>query len=135
MAGSGSTASAGTSSGAEGGSGGATVAEPVCDAVTRVLIAKCGGGSCHSNENSNIGAFARGREEAESMLDKPSSKLGCGFIIDSSNPADSLLLTKVNGTFPDPCGGPMPAPAAGETTELSAGDIDCLEDWLQQFQQ
>jgi hypothetical protein len=100
-----------------------------------VLTAKCGGGSCHSNERATIGDFAIGRLQAEAMLDRPASEQGCGLIIDSADPAQSLMLTKVNGTYPSDCGGPMPAPAGREERQLTDGDIDCLSDWLQQFEQ
>lgn len=126
------TGGATMSSGEAGGSGGPD--EPACDAVTQVLTQKCGGGSCHSNERATIGDFAIGRMQAEAMVDRPASELGCGLIIDSADSAQSLLLTKVNGTYPSDCGGPMPAPAGREERQLTDGDIDRLSDWLQQFE-
>jgi hypothetical protein len=130
-------ASAGGANASDGGeAGGSTIVEApaACDAVTRVLVPKCGGGSCHSNERATIGDFAIGRVQAEAMLDRPASELGCGLIIDSADSAESLLLTKVNGTYPSDCGGPMPAPAGREERQLTVEDIDCLASWLKQFE-
>ena len=128
------TGGANASGGGEAGGSTTAEAQPTCDAVTRVLVAKCGGGSCHSNPRATIGDFAIGRVQAEAMLDRPASELGCGLIIDSTDSAESLLLTKVNGTYPSDCGGPMPAPAGREERQLTVEDIDCLGSWLKQFE-
>jgi hypothetical protein len=120
-------------SGTGGGAGSAPVgaAEPVCDAVTDVLIPSCGGGSCHSNRDARIGDWGVGREEAESFVDVPSVRnVACGFIIDSEDPSQSLLLRKLIGDFPIPmCGGPMPSSGPDLTDE----QIACMASWLQQF--
>jgi hypothetical protein len=121
-------------SGVGGGAGSAPVGatEPVCDAVTDVLIPSCGGGSCHSNRDARIGDWGVGREEAESFVDVPSVRnVACGFIIDSQDPSQSLLLRKLIGDFPIPmCGGPMPSSGPDLTDE----QISCMASWLQQFQ-
>jgi hypothetical protein len=99
--------------------------------VTVVLLPRCGGGSCHSNADARIGDFAAGRVQAESFIDVPSVRnASCGFIIDSSDPAQSLLYRKLVGDFPVPmCGGPMPVSGGDLTDE----QIDCMASWLQQF--
>lgn len=104
---------------------------PFCDAVTEVLLPRCGGGSCHSNPNARIGDFAAGRSEAESFVDVPSVRnASCGFVIDSQDPSQSLLLRKLVGDFPVPtCGGPMPVSGGDLTDE----QIDCMASWLEQF--
>jgi hypothetical protein len=121
-------------SGVGGSAGSAPVgpAEPVCDAVTQVLLPSCGGGSCHSNRDARIGDWGVGREEAESFVDVPSVRnVACGFIIDSQDPSQSLLLRKLVGDFPIPmCGGPMPSSGPDLTDE----QIACMASWLQQFQ-
>ena len=105
--------------------------EPFCDAVTVVLLPRCGGGSCHSNADARIGDFAAGRQQAESFIDVPSVRnASCGKIIDSQDPSQSLLLRKLIGDFPIPtCGGPMPVSGGDLTDE----QIDCMASWLQQF--
>lgn len=104
---------------------------PFCDAVTEVLLPRCGGGSCHSNENARIGDFAAGRAQAESFIDVPSVRnASCGFVIDSQDPSQSLLLRKLVGDFPVPtCGGPMPVSGGDLTDE----QIECMASWLEQF--
>lgn len=104
---------------------------PFCDAVTEVLLARCGGGSCHSNPGARIGDFAAGRTQAESFVDVPSVRnASCGFVIDSQDPSRSLLYRKLVGDFPVPtCGGPMPVSGADLTDE----QIDCMASWLEQF--
>jgi hypothetical protein len=112
---------------------GSTNEEPelFCDAVTLVLLPRCGGGSCHSNPNARIGDFAAGRAEAESFIDVPSVRnASCGFVIDSQDPSQSLLLRKLVGDFPVPtCGGPMPVSGGDLTDE----QIECMASWLEQF--
>jgi hypothetical protein len=104
---------------------------PFCDAVTQVLLPRCGGGSCHSNPNARIGDFAAGRAEAESFVDVPSVRnASCGFVIDSRDPSQSLLLRKLIGDYPIPtCGGPMPVSGGDLTDE----QIECMGSWLEQF--
>jgi hypothetical protein len=103
-----------------------------CDAPTKVLVASCGNGSCHSNSGATIGDFAVDAERAYNFVDKVSVRhASCGRIIDSQDYSKSLLLTKVRGTFPSPeCGGRMPV----GSFQISEEQIDCLASWLQQFQ-
>jgi hypothetical protein len=102
-----------------------------CDAPTRVLQASCGNGSCHSNAGATIGDFAISPEHAAAFVDKVSVRSPtCGRIIDSRNYGDSLLLTKVTGTYPLHCGGRMPVGSFIITDD----QIACLASWLQQFQ-
>jgi hypothetical protein len=102
-----------------------------CDAPTKVLMASCGNGSCHSNAGATIGDFAVSPERAVAFVDKISVRdPSCGRIIDSRNYADSLILTKVTGTYPLHCGGRMPV---GSFT-ITDDQIGCLASWLQQFQ-
>jgi hypothetical protein len=108
------------------------ISEPVCDAMRTVLQARCGNNSCHSNPRATIGDFAVGMEQAEAYIDRPSVRdPACGLIIDSANPSESLLLRKLTGDFPVPaCGAFMPV--TGDS--LTDAQIDCMENWLQQFQ-
>jgi hypothetical protein len=45
------------------------------------------------------------------------------LIINSANPAASLMLTKLNGTYS--CGTVMP-----QVGELAAADLQCITDWV-----
>lgn len=103
-----------------------------CDAPTKVLMASCGNGSCHSNRNATIGDFAVDAQRAYDFVDRVSSRHAeCGRIIDSRDYGQSLLLTKVKGDFEAPrCGERMPVGSFTITNE----QIDCLASWLQQFQ-
>ena len=128
----GTAGAAGSSSlGGSGGAGGSTSSGPFCDAVEEVFLPSCGTGSCHSNPDATIGDFAVGREEAESFVDVPSRRNPvCGLMIDSSDPAQSLLLRKLTGDFETPtCGGLMPVIGR----DLTPTEIACVESWLQQF--
>jgi hypothetical protein len=118
--------------GGSGGSGSVANATPPCDAVEVVLLPHCGGGSCHSNPSARIGDWAVNRTEAESFVDVPSVRdPACGLIIDSADPAESLLLRKLTGDFPSPkCGGFMPV-SGGDLTDQ---EIACMASWLTQFQ-
>lgn len=104
----------------------------VCDAFTQVLAASCGNGSCHSNPGVAIGDFAVSPERAAAFVDEPSARNPeCGFIIDSRNYGESLLLTKVTGLLPsDDCGGVMPI----GSFVITEAQVECLASWLQQFQ-
>ena len=103
-----------------------------CDAPTKVLMASCGNGSCHSNPRATIGDFGINATRAYDFVDRVSARHpDCGLIIDSQNYSKSLLLTKVTGDFESPrCGERMPVGSFTITDE----QIDCLSSWLQQFQ-
>ncbi|HEU4577893.1 MAG TPA: hypothetical protein VFS67_06545 [Polyangiaceae bacterium] len=121
------------SSGAGGAPSEAPAPPAFCDAPTKVLVASCGNGSCHSNPGWPEGDFAVDTERAYNFVDKDSVRHAyCGRIIDSRDYSKSLMLTKVRGSFPSPdCGGRMPIGSFVITEE----QIDCLASWLQQFQQ
>lgn len=118
----------------EGGAGGddALPQAVFCDAPTKVLVASCGNGSCHSNAGFVGGDFAVDSEHAYNFVDKDSIRHAyCGRIIDTQDYSKSLLLTKVRGTFPSPdCGGRMPV----GSFKITEDQIDCVASWLQQFQ-
>jgi hypothetical protein len=117
--------------GGSGGAGGSASDAPVCDAVSEVFLPSCGTGSCHSNPGATIGDFGVGRAEAEALVDVPSRKnVACGVFIDSSNPAESLLLRKLTGDFSTAiCGGKMPLIGR----DLTRDEIACVASWLEQF--
>ena len=128
----GSAGAAGAGPGGAGGNGGAGAAEQFCDAVSLVFIPRCGGGSCHNRPDATIADFAVGPEEAASYVDVPSARnAACGFIIDSNDPGESFIYRKLVGDFPAPmCGGFMPV-SGGDLTDQQ---IDCVADWVRQFQ-
>ena len=128
----------GAAGGNAGGSGGISAggSRPMterayCDAVALVFIPRCGGGSCHNRPNATIADFAVGQEEAASFVDVPSVRNAtCGLIINSSDPAESLIYRKLVGDFEAPkCGGFMPVSGGDLTDE----QIDCVADWVEQF--
>ena len=97
-----------------------------------VFIPRCGGGSCHNRPDTVLADFAVGPEEAASFVDVPAARNpACGLIIDSSDPGESLIYRKIVGDFPAPmCGGFMPV-SGGDLTDQQ---IDCVADWVRQFQ-
>ncbi len=104
-----------------------------CDAVSLVLQASCGNGSCHSNRGVTIGDFAVGASEAAAYVSRGSARNPeCGLIIDPIEPQNSLILTKVTGDFPKNmnCGAEMPV---GSFEDITDEQIDCLSDWVEQF--
>jgi hypothetical protein len=64
-------------------------------------------------------------------VDAPSVRnVDCGLIIDSADPAESLIYRKLTGDFIGGiCGGFMPVSGA----DLTEQQIDCVADWVQQF--
>ena len=115
---------------------GAVVVAPeriYCDAHAVVFRETCGNGSCHTNRGATIGDFAVGPAEAARYVGRSSVRnVNCGLIIDPDEPQNSLILTKVTGEYPVdlPCGGPMPVGSIAITDE----QIDCIADWVEQFQ-
>jgi hypothetical protein len=104
-----------------------------CDAVTIVLQASCGNGSCHSNRGVTIGDFAIGADEAAAYVSRGSVRNPeCGLIIDPIEPQNSLILTKVTGDYPKNmnCGAEMPV---GSFEDITGQQIECLSDWVEQF--
>jgi hypothetical protein len=134
------------SSGGSGGSqGGNTLEPPVefCDAPAKLLVPHCGGGSCHSNKDVDMGDFAMNATQAYKYVDKLSSRnADCGRIIDSRDYSKSFILIKLRGELlsnvseavaesdPVHCGGRMPIGSFVIEDDL----IDCMASWLQQFQ-
>jgi hypothetical protein len=138
MGGSGGSGGSGTSGSANAGGGAAgDGAEPVgggsgggCDAFNTIIAERCGSSGCH-NAGSPQGAFAVSEEGVVDFVDKPSTK-GAGacdqVFIDSSNPEDSLLYTRL---FSADCGGILSMPLTGD--QLTEAESDCMLSWLQQF--
>jgi hypothetical protein len=123
------TAGSGSEPGPDAG-GGNEPPRVYCDAVADVFRYKCGP-SCHQNVNFDSGDFAIGPDEARAYIDRVSAKgERCGVYINSSEPQDSLILTKITGDFPTPnCGAQMPV----GSFEITDEEIDCISDWLEQF--
>jgi hypothetical protein len=114
-----------------------------CDAPAKLLVPHCGGGSCHSNKDANMGDFAMNATQAYAFVDKLSTRnADCGRIIDSQDYSKSFILIKLRGELlsnvseavaerdPVHCGGRMPVGSFVIEDEL----IDCMASWLQQFQ-
>ena len=101
-----------------------------CDAIAEVFSFKCGP-SCHQNVGFKSGDFAIGAEEARAYIDRVSTQgANCGLVIDSRDPQNSLILTKITGDYPSlDCGAQMPV----GSFEITDQEIDCISDWLEQF--
>jgi hypothetical protein len=123
---------AGAVSGMGGAAGAPTRPRVYCDAMETVIQSSCGDVSCHGNPSATIGGWGVDAASVRPYIDKPSVRgRQCGVVIDSQNPNDSIILTKVLGTFPDEnCGGTMPV---GSFEPLTPVQIRCLTDWVQQF--
>jgi len=95
---------------------------------------KCGGSGnpgCHGS-GSPQGNFAESETALRGYVDEVSLEgSGCGLLIDSGNPEDSVLLQMVQGTQGPDCY-PLPMPLQ-PYDPLSAEDQACLADWLTQF--
>ena len=105
-----------------------------CNAVEEVFRPTCGNGSCHTNLGATIGDFGAGQAQAAAYVGRGSVRnADCGLIINPVDPQDSLILTKVTGTYPQDlgCGGRMPVGSFEVTDE----QIDCISDWVEQFRE
>jgi hypothetical protein len=127
-AGSSSAGAAGDGGGPVGG-GGSGGGGDFCNAFP-ILASSCGiVGNCH-NEGAGQGAFAASEDDVLDYVDRPSTKgAACDQVfINSSNPEESLIYTRLFGTD---CGGTLQMPAAGDF--LTEEESDCVLSWLQQF--
>lgn len=105
----------------------------VCDAYTTVFAQKCNGGNCHGSGALN-GDFAASPEAAAALVDVVSTRGDrCGVYIDPLNSDDSLLLTMVNGESDPSACFPVLMPLGAD--DLPADEIDCITEWLTQFEQ
>jgi hypothetical protein len=124
-AGGGSSGGAGGSAQANGGTAGSGACEPLV-----ILQTSCNGTSCHG-AGTDIGNFAESLPDAESFNGAEPVTAECAeitpplVVLDPENPAQSLLIRKVNGGTP-PCGNPMPLGPAPLTND----EIDCLVQWI-----
>lgn len=123
----GGAANAGGSGGAPsgGGAGGGGAAD-ACEPFT-ILSESCDGSGCHG-AGSDIGNFAESIEDAELFAGLDPVTEACadyGPVLDPENPAQSLLVQKVDGSNP-PCGNAMPLGPA----PLTDDEVDCLVEWI-----
>jgi hypothetical protein len=89
-----------------------------------ILAANCGSSGCHG-AGSNLGTFAASEEDAREYIGQPGGVCSSqGSIIDTEDPASSLMVTKLSDD--PPCAQPMPL--GGQP--LPQADIDCIEDWI-----
>lgn len=133
-AGSSSAGSANNGGGNGGGAGGG--GEPVggggggdiCPAFDTIILERCGSAGCH-NEGASIGEFGASEELAATFVDEPGSACD-DLIINSANPEESLLYTKLFDPIPAGCGN-LQMPLSGDL--LTEEESDCVLSWLQQF--
>jgi hypothetical protein len=102
-----------------------------CDAPGTIFTTTCAGSTCHVN-GAPIGDFADGAAAAEALVNQPSSNgADCGLLINSSDPEESLILTKTNGTFNRATCGALEMPLG--SGDLTPEELECVESWLNQF--
>lgn len=107
-----------------------TSAGGACDDsnVNEALVGWCSGKSCHGdlNMNTDLAAFwLFSPTRSTDLLNQPATTEGCSaeLIIDTTEPAASLLVTSLRGT--SPCGVQMPKGFALNAPEQQA----CIEEW------
>lgn len=130
----GMSALGGSGSGGSPASGGSPGGDyPPPSSCLQTILTSCN--LCHGAQAAAIGANLdlRGNDVASRLVDEPATYMGVtdadqcvqgAKLIDSANPAESVLLKKVKGE--QECGTPMPAP-----TGLNAIDQACVEAWIE----
>ena len=111
------------------GGGGGGVDAPDCDAFP-ILQASCGIVGCHG-EGSRVGEFGVSEDAIGEFVDRPSLASACDSVfINSANPEESLIYTKLFMDFPMGCG-TLQMPAAGDF--LTDDEVQCVLGWLGRF--
>jgi hypothetical protein len=115
-----------------GGGGSGSGNADVCNAYETIFIRSCVGSNCHEDGSIN-GAFAGDNPPlAADLVDVVSSRgEECGVLVDSRDSANSLILQMVAGTQGGSCF-PVQMPLSGDN--LTPDELDCVEDWLTQFE-
>ncbi|MEP7119645.1 MAG: hypothetical protein ABJE95_02000 [Byssovorax sp.] len=111
-----------TSSGASGSTGTGS-ADPCGDVPAAILAAKCGGSGCHGTMSPQNGLDLESPGVAARVVDKP-AKLCPGILADPSDPASSIIYTKLLAT--NVCSAQMPL----ARPPLSQKEIDCVKAWI-----
>ena len=125
----------GMTGGSTGMTGGSTGAVTLDACVKTVFMSQCN--FCHSpGLKSSFGELdLTGDDVIARLKDVPATNKGVSnvgsctpgsLLINSANPAESVLLKRVKKT--QNCGTPMPAPAG-----LSGADLACVEAWVNKF--
>lgn len=117
-------------------------AEVLCD-PTPIFADRCGTGLCHGGGSpgnpppggADLFAGTDAVTLGEALLNQPATyptdftdacpKGAPELLINSADPAASLILTKVQGGMAFACGEPMPT-----GTPLTAAQIDCIDQWI-----
>jgi hypothetical protein len=124
---SGGAAGAGGSTPVDGKSSGSGA---VCDAFNTILQERCGSAGCHG-PGSSQGAFGVSEAAVADFVNEPSTFSDCdGVFIDTANPEDSLIYTKLTMDFAPGCGN-LQMPANGDF--LTPDETACVLSWLGQF--
>ncbi|HEY6562615.1 MAG TPA: hypothetical protein VI072_35350 [Polyangiaceae bacterium] len=97
-----------------------------CGSIPQLLQQTCSGSACHSSADSGTGLDLVSTAVAERLVGVPGSA-ACGdrLLIDPNDPANSLLLLKLDE--PPPCGSRMPL-----GSELTAEQKACVRTWIDQ---
>jgi hypothetical protein len=127
----GGAAGAGGGAPVGGGSSGSGGGGDRCDAPGTILVSRCGSAGCHNDGAINGGFGVDDPAALADFVDLPSNYQDCQQpIIDSSDPENSLLYTKITGEFEPTCGN-LQMPANGDF--LSEEEEACVLDWLGGF--
>jgi hypothetical protein len=112
-----------------GSSGGGSFAG--CDALDTILLDRCGTAGCHNANAINGGFAVDDLDVVREYVDAPSNYAECPQpIIDSADPENSLLYTKITDEYPVGCGN-LQMPANGDF--LTPDEEACVLEWLGQF--
>ena len=98
------------------------------DVETDLLAQRCTGSVCHSATAPANGLDLETPGAGDRMVNTPATGCTGHFLIDSTAPAQSLILAKLSGTEPDSCGAPMPL---GQDP-ISPDEYDCVAAWVAQ---
>jgi hypothetical protein len=103
--------------------GPATCPAPL-DVPTAIFLRSCADRLCHDSTEPAAELDLSGSDVLDQLIDVPSSQCADWLRIDSELPEESLLLEKLEETFPS-CGDRMPL---GE--RLPATELACVRDWV-----
>jgi hypothetical protein len=95
-----------------------------CDPVVDLFPLSCSTSACHSSQSQQGNLDLESSGLPKRLVDKQAHG-GPGFLIDSKNPGQSVMVLKVTDTPPFQFQMPLGAPP------LSPEDMACLQAWVQ----
>jgi len=103
---------------------GDTSSDGGCDPVTDIFPLSCTASACHSAQSQQANLDLQSPGLPKRLVNKPAHG-GPGYLIDASNPAQSVLYTKLTATPPFQFQMPLGA------LPLSTDEMSCLLGWVQ----